>query len=148
MDILREVMKRLLVTAIKEKDEACRDILRLVIADVESDCKRQDDDKWAESVIRKHLKQIDESLHFFAEDQPGHSKLTFQKSFLNSLLPKTLTEQEIEAELLNSSGREVEDIQEAKSEGQATGIAMKFFRQNNLNVLGKDVKSVVSKIRF
>ena len=147
MDILREVMQRLLITAIKEKDNTRRDALRLVIADVDSDHKRKDDDKWAETVIRKHIKQNEEAISFYKEGDEGYARLKEQSGMLQSLLPKTLTVEQIEDELLNTGEGELKVIKGAKSEGQAMGIAMKHFKSKGLAVLGNDVKAAITHIR-
>jgi len=147
MDILREVMKRLLISAIKEKDVVRRDILRLVIADVEADHKRQDDDKWAETVIRKHLKQNEEALAFYEEGDEGHTRLKRQSGMLQSLLPETMTQEHIESFLLRCDAEEIQPILKAKSDGQAMGMAMKIFKVAGENVLGTDVKAVVDRLR-
>jgi len=143
MDILREVMKRLLISAIKEKEEARRDALRLVIADVESDHKRQDDNKWAETVIRKNLKQNEEALAFYKEGDEGYNRLKEQSSMLQSFLPVTLSEGQIELRL-----REIEcELVDCDNDGKAIGMAVSFFKKNGNSVLGKDVKAVVDRLR-
>lgn len=142
--MLLETMKRLLIVAIKEKDEARRDILRLVIADVEADHKRKDDDKWAESVIRKHFKNNDEALAFYANQECLEAqKLSTQTICLNSLLPKTLTVAEIREALKEIEG----DLVSCDNDGKAMGMAVGFFKKRGDSVLGEHVKGVVTFIR-
>ena len=140
-------MKRLLIAAIKDKDQPRRDIMRLVIADIEADHKRKNDDSWAELVIRKYVKTNNESLAFCKEGDHFYGTLTTQTEMLESLLPKTLALDEIEALFLNSDGNEIEQIQDADKDGQALGIAMKFLKAKDAKVTSEDVKACVSKWR-
>ena len=133
-------LKELLKDAMKSKDDISKGILRLVIADIEKDFKRAGSDDWAQSVIRKHLKQNTESLAFFKGDQVGYHRLIEQSALIESLLPKSLSVEEIEHELFSSLNGEVKDIRQAHNDGQAMGIAMKFFKSRGQNVLGPDVK--------
>ncbi len=145
--MLLEIMKRLLIAAIKDKDQPRRDIMRLVIADIEADHKRKDDDSWAESVIRKHIKTNNESLAFYNEGDHFYGTLTTQNLMLGSLLPTTLSLDEIEALFLNSNGNEIEQIQAVEKEGQAMGIAMKFLKSQDAKVASEDVKASIVKWR-
>lgn len=139
-----EELKSLLVQTIKDKDEISRDMLRLVVSDIESDYKKKDDPKFVQQVIRRHITRNDESLHFFSKDQYNHHRLVKQNELLESLVPKTLSEDEINT-LLSAHNLVIQDILGANNEGQAVGVAMKFLKGQS--VLGQDVKNVVAKLR-
>ena len=62
---------------------------------------------------------------------------------LESLLPKTLTEDEIVAAL----DPVAEAIKGAKADGPATGIAMKHLKSSGAAVDGKTVSGAVRRIR-
>jgi uncharacterized protein YqeY len=141
-------LKRKLVNSIKNNDVPKRDILRLVVGEIELAPKAMTNDQII-SVIRKNIKNNEESQKFLDKNTDSYSKLAAQTEVLESFLPGTLTLEEIESQLLSSEGPEFEQIRDAKSEGQAIGIAMKFFKVAGLsqNVLGDDIRVVVKKIR-
>ena len=139
----REELKDLLIECIKTKDFGSRDVLRLVLADIEADYKKKDDEKLAQSVIRKHVKNNNEALAFYKEGDEGYNKLQYQTEVISAFLPKTLTIEAIRCSLEEVRG----DIESANNDGQAVGVAMKHFKKSQYNVLGQDVKSVVEEIR-
>jgi hypothetical protein len=59
------------------------------------------------------------------------------------LLPQTLSE----VEVMDCLEPLEADIMSVKSDGQATGIAMKFFKERGAQVDGKIVTGVVKNIR-
>lgn len=143
-------MKAQMVLAMKAKNITERDILRLIISEVQSAEAKQNKtftSEQIESVIRKLIKDNDESLTFVQPGDERRTKLLEENLILNKLLPTTLSQEEIEVFLLKSDGPEFEQIQNAKNDGQATGIAMKSLKSANQKVLGDDVKAVVAKIR-
>ncbi|MFM7149700.1 MAG: hypothetical protein ACKO23_07650, partial [Gemmataceae bacterium] len=73
----------------------------------------------------------------------NHAKLTRENVLLQSLLPQTLPVADIVAELSGLA----EGLRGAKSEGQATGMAMKHLKGKNLRVLGEDVAVAVKQLR-
>lgn len=76
-------------------------------------------------------------------DDPRRAKLEKENQILESLLPKSLTEEEIAVRLESLKTT----IKEAKSVGQATGLAMKVFKDAGDTVDGNVVKTVVEKFR-
>ena len=122
-----------------------RDILRLILGEVqtlEAKSGKKIPEEKIESIIRKVIQSNEETISFSPSE-----KLEEENKILSSFLPKTLTQDEIEAFFLNSSNAEYELIQSVKSEGQAIGLAIKTLKSNQLKVLGDDVKIVVEKIR-
>jgi len=145
-----QAMKAQMVLAMKAKNVTERDILRLVIGEVQSAEAKQNKsftDEQIESVIRKQIKSNDEALTFVQAGDERHTKLLDENVILNKLLPATLSQEEIEAFFLNSDGPEFEQIRDAKNDGQATGIAMKALKAADQKVLGDDVKAIIAKIR-
>lgn len=71
------------------------------------------------------------------------AKLQKENKFFSTLLPATLSIEEIKVVLAEISV----DIKAAKNIGQATGVAMKFLKPKNLKVLGDDVKVAVEQMR-
>lgn len=138
--MLMTTMKSDLITSMKEKNEVKKNILRVVLGEV-STLESRSEEKLTEEqiskVIRKIIQANEETLRYGASE-----KLESENKILNSLLPKTLCVSEIRQELVG-----IPEIKEAKSEGQAVGIAIKYLKGKQLTVLGEDVKSVVLELR-
>lgn len=137
---LRDELKQ----AMRDRNEPKKNALRLVIAEIErlpekdsTDLKRQ------QSVIRKLIEGNKETLPLLPEGDARIATLTWENEFLSGLLPKTLSVEEIKI-ILNEV---VDKIIAAKSDGQATGEAMKHLKAKNAEVQGGDVQIVVKEIR-
>jgi hypothetical protein len=66
-----------------------------------------------------------------------------EKDTLSKLLPVQLDREDILDKLINK----VDEIINAKADGQATGIAMKYFKENKLVVDGTLVADIVKQLR-
>ena len=75
--------------------------------------------------------------------KPGDTVLMQEKTTLSKLLPVQLDRKDILDKLINK----VEEIKNAKADGQATGIAMKYFKENKLVVDGTLVADVIKQLR-
>ena len=78
-----------------------------------------------------------------AKNQPEYERVVKENSILESLVPKNLTAEAIGAVLANSNT----EIRNAKSDGQATGIAMQALKAAGLSIDGKVVSEVVKGMR-
>jgi uncharacterized protein len=99
-------------------------------------------DEEAAAIVRKLLKSNHETLGLTA-DEGQKQTLTQEIQILESLLPKTLSVDEI-AQLLAPVA---EQLRAAKNSGQATGLAMKHLKSVEANAGGKDVAMAVERIR-
>jgi hypothetical protein len=125
-------------------------VLQVVLGDasmIEARTGKKANDEELEKLIRKVILNNQETLSILQQKSmtgsENFAKLTAENAFLSSLLPKTLSPDEIVAQL-----SEVADaIKGAKNDGQATGMAMKYLKGRQLKVLGDDVSAAVKKIR-
>ncbi len=78
-----------------------------------------------------------------ATDPEQKSTLQQEIAILESLLPKTLSPEQIAEELAPV----VEQIRAAGNDGQATGVAMKHLKASGALVDGKDVAAAVRQLR-
>lgn len=143
---LTEVIRSQLKVAIKEQNELKKGILRVVLGDLstsESRSGKKISDEDVKRIIRKIIEGNTETLKFLSTDHLSHAKLTEENHILNSLLPKSLSRQGIRQALLQLEA----DIKAARNDGMATGLAIKFFRQNLVEVEGTDVSAVVKDMR-
>jgi uncharacterized protein YqeY len=144
---LTEQIKSQLRTAMKEKNETKRNILRVVLGDVSTLEVRAgktitDDD--VAKVVRKVMQGNEETMGYLKPETDKYKILAEENNVLTTLLPKTLSTKDIMTELEPLIG----ELKNAKNSGQATGTAMKHLKSKGLNVLGEDVKKVIEDIRL
>lgn len=147
--MLIERLKAQTKDAMKAGRTVERDILRLVVGEaqtLEARNNKVPSDEQVEKIIRKMIEGNQETINL-SKNEESWAKLVEENKILEEWLPKTLTQEEIEAFFLNSDGPEFEQIQNAKNDGQAMGMAMKTLKSADQKVLGDDVKAVVAKIR-
>lgn len=138
IDSLRAKLKE----AILSRNTIERDAIRVVIAEAERG--NIDAVKAVKKVLEANLEVLRVARHL---EEERVKRLNEENSVLKALLPKMLSQEEIEAALLNSDGNEFEQIRDAKAVGLAMGIAMKFCQKGKLMVESADVSAVVKKIR-
>jgi hypothetical protein len=139
---LQETIRKKIVETTKLKMEAQKNVLKVVLGEMELQASRSgklltDDDGYR--IIRKTLQGVEEMLTY----KPNDPKFEAEKATLKDLLPQEMSIHDLKVSLTSKA----EEIRAAKSEGQATGIAMKFFKENNISVDGNVVKNVVVEIR-
>jgi hypothetical protein len=147
-----------LLETLKGKLTACRKagkpiemgVLQVVLGDasmIEARTGKKATDEEVEKLIRKTMLGNTETLTILEQkNMTGHenfAKLTAENAYLATLLPKTLSVDEIVGQL----NEVVDAIKGAKNDGQATGVAMKHLKGKQLKVLGDDVSAAVKKLR-
>jgi len=125
-------------------------VLQVVLGDastLEARSGNKASDEEVEKLIRKTILGNQETLSILEQrgmaGTENHAKLTTENALLQSLLPPSLSVEEIVAAL-----DDVNDaIKAAKNDGQATGIAMKHVKSLKVRAQGDDVAAAVRKIR-
>lgn len=142
--MLTEEIRNRIKDAMRNKRLVERDILRLALGEIQriqatkaSDLSEEE----TQRIIRKMIKSNEETRAAAGNRTELISKLTEEIATLNALLPKLWTVEQIVAAL------PADEIKQAKSDGQATGIAMKHLRSMGAPVDGKAVGAAVKKIR-
>jgi uncharacterized protein YqeY len=131
--------------AMKSKNVVAREVLRVALGEVQTEEARREgslDDAAVEKILRKLIKSNAETLEA-TEDAERRTTLEQENAVLDSLLPKTLSEDEIVAALESVA----EAIRAAKADGPATGIAMRHLRSQGAAVDGKSVAVAVKRLR-
>jgi uncharacterized protein len=136
--------------AIKSRNDLARDVLRVVMGEVSTRQARTGKEPGNidihaiirsmianNSETRKELEQRGQTTH------EGYARLAQENAYLETLLPKTLDQAAIRNELQPLAA----ELKAAKSDGQATGLAMKHLKQKGLAVLGEDVAAAVKQMR-
>jgi|GEM_PF-389264 len=138
-----------ITAAVKANDSATRDVLRLVLGEVQAAQARQaaadtpSGDDQVRAVLRKVIKSNEETLSALAPGDARAAELTHEIAALRAFLPAELSIAQI-VELLASH---TESIRAAKTEGQAVGIAMKAVKASGVTATGPSVTSAVQQIR-
>ena len=131
--------------AMRAKRDVERDILRTALGEIQSAEARAGkalSDDEAGKILKKLIKSNQETIDV-SPDPNTKTRLTEENRILDALLPKTLSIPEIVAMLQSVAA----DIKAAKSDGQATGVAMKKLKSEGATVDGKDVAEAVKQIR-
>jgi uncharacterized protein len=136
--------------AMKSRNDLAKNLLRIIMGEA-STLRARSGKEPAEAEIhgiirkviagnnetRKELEQRGQTNH------EAYPRLAEENAYLDTLLPRTLDQAAIKKELEPL----VADLKTAKSDGQATGLAMKHLKQKGLAVLGEDVAAAVRALR-
>ena len=142
--MLIDTLQQRLREAMKARSTIEKEILRVALGELQTQQARGTtlDDETVEAVLRKLIKSNRETLDLTGD---AEQKATLQSEIevIESLLPKQLGASEIEQALAPVR----EAITGAKSDGQATGVAMKHLKTAGAAVDGRLVKQVIASMR-
>lgn len=143
--MLIDDVKAQITQAMRDKDAPRRDLLKVVLGELQTAASRTGeamDDEQAQRIIRKMVKSSNEMIDL-SKNPEVVEKTKAELVILESLLPKTLSVDEIVSALAP-----VKDaVLAAGNDGQATGVAMKHLKSGGAVVEGKDVGQAVKQIR-
>ncbi len=123
-----------------------RDLLKVVLGEFQLKAATlKVTDEMAIAIVKKMVKANDETLGHLGQDDARRKQYEEENQILQTLLPSYLTVDQILAKL--SEGGLTEEVKTAKSEGQATGVAMRHLKSANASVEGETVKQAVQKLR-
>lgn len=142
--VLVDEIKKQAALAMKSGDTTARDVLRLVLGEIQAAEVRKNTpatEEEATAAVRKLIKSNEETLGLSEGDRAA--TLRREIEVLSALLPKQLEVDDIVEALASQHAA----IKEAKADGQATGLAMKHLKAAGLPVSGNDVGAAVKRIR-
>lgn len=143
--MLQDALRARMFAAIKSGDTLEKEILRVALGEITTDAARENrkgDDQEASAILRKLIKSNEESLSQ-TQDPNRRVELEREIQILEEFLPRRLGLEEIVA-LLEPIR---DELRAAKSDGQATGLAIKHLRAAKADVDGKATASAVQQIR-
>jgi uncharacterized protein YqeY len=143
--MLVETIKHRLKDAMKNHRTVEKEILRVALGEIQTVEARggaELPEGDIEKILRKLIKSNRET-EAASEDAGQRATLAEETAILESLLPKTLTVDEIVAALESVT----DAIVAAKADGPAMGVAMKTLKQAGATVDGKTVTEAVRRIR-
>ena len=143
--MLKDEIARRIKQAMKDGNKVEKEVLRVALGDIQTGEAREgarESDDAALAIVRKLVKSITETA---AQTTNAEDKATLEAELvvLGSLLPKTLSVEEIVAKLESKR----DDLKKAPNDGAATGIAMKALKAEGVDANGKDVTAAVKQIR-
>lgn len=139
-----ETLRADMITAVKSGDNPKRDILKLVLGEVELITARTgvlpNDDKVFQ-IIKKIVEANDQVLTHKFDD-----KLVTENSILKEYLPKMLTLDEIVKALPEDLVSQIKSST-PNDYGKMTGLVMKYLKGKGLSVDGNHVKLAILNIK-
>jgi uncharacterized protein YqeY len=147
---LVDTLKARALEAMRAKDKDATTIIRLAIGELqtaEARAARALSDDEGYSILKKLIKSNEETLGLTPDsDTEKRAVLAREIELLRGFLPATLGTEQIRA-LLESAPGIKDAIVAAKSEGQATGVAMKHLKSSGAQAEAPDVVKAVQAIR-
>jgi len=143
--MLIDDVKQQVLQAMRAKDSQRRDLLKVVLGELQtaaSRCGDAMDDDQAQRIIRKMVKSNHEMAEL-SDRTEVVEQMKIELIILESLLPKTLNTDQIIAALVPVA----DSVKSAGNDGQATGIAMKHLKSTGAAVEGRDVGKAVKQLR-
>jgi len=142
--LIDDIKKRIIV-AMKARNTQERDILKVVLGDLQmvETRKAQDlTDVESQAVVRKIIKGNREMIEAVQDDEVIQ-RMNQEIAILDTLLPRSLSIEEI----LEALAPVADAVKAAGNDGQATGVAMKQLKSTGAEVQGKDVAAAVQQMR-
>jgi len=142
---LEETIRDRIKTAMRERREVEKSILRLALGEFQTMQMRSGDltEEQGLKILRKLMTSNEETIA--AAPDADHSRLVEENAILDSLLPKMWDVEQVKAFL--AADEILAGIQAAPTDGAATGVAMKALKGESAPVDGKTVSQVVRELR-
>lgn len=144
---IRDELKTRYQDARLNGDKVIAAALSVVIGDIQTEESRGKvlTDDQILGKIKKQVKSNQETLQYLKSDDQRHADLTTENEVLDELLPSKLGLLGIAAVVRGANA--IQQIVDAKSEGQAIGVVMKALKVAGLDGDSGDVKRLVTEIR-
>jgi uncharacterized protein len=149
--VLTDDIKAQFKRALREKDELVKNVLSVALGEIqtaEARANRALRDDEVVAILRKLVKSNEETLALSGPGAGGDAgtradALRREIAVISALLPAILTDEEIAQALAPVT----QALRDAKSGGQAMGLAMKHLKATGAAAHATNVQSVVEKIR-
>ncbi len=143
--MLIDQIKKRIVQAMKEKDEVAKSVLRLAQSEInaaEARANRPLREDEEAAIVRKLVKSNEETIAATGEGEQT-ATLRRENELLVAFLPASMSA----AQIVEALASQREAIVAAKSDGQATGLAMKHLKSTGATFDGNDVAAAVKQLR-
>lgn len=132
-------------TALRAKDDVAKNVLRLVLGEIQLAESRQGttlDDAAGHKIVRKLIASNEATLEA-SSDPATKAQLERENTILLDLVPQQLTVDQI----VEALAPVTENLRTAKADGPAMGMAMKHLKAGGAAVDGDSVRAAIAKIR-
>jgi len=150
MNLFVTSLKEKIKSAIKERRETAKSIYRVVLGEIDTLRARQANqlsdlsDDQCFDVVRKVVEKNRETISLLNAQDARAIRLHEENELLCNLLPVLpLTVAAIKLALEGKA----DEIRNAKNDGHANGVAVKYLKANNAVYFGDDVSQVVKQLR-
>jgi uncharacterized protein YqeY len=125
-----------------------KDLLKVVLGELQQkSASGKVTDEQGLAIVKSMIKNnIEKVLPHLKEGDERKTVIEEENKILQALLPAYLTVEQVKELLAKYQGL-TEDIQAAKNDGQATGLAMKYLKSLNAQVEGETVKQAILELR-
>ncbi len=144
--MLVDEIKKRAAAAVKQGDTVARDVLRLALGEIQTAEARKNEavgEEEAAAALRKLIKSNEETLAALPDGDGRIAVLKRENEVLASLVPAQMSV----AQIIEALASQADAIKAAASDGQATGIAMKYLKSSAADVKGTDVGLAVKQLR-
>jgi uncharacterized protein YqeY len=140
--MIEKEIRAKIIQAMRDKDEVSKNILRLVIGEMERSNKDQSiDDEWI-SIIRKIIKNLNSSIEAAQSTRIDLVVgLKLEKEILEQFLPNTMTKEAIRL-FIEQKGI----INPSLGENKCMGLVVKALKASEMEFNNIDVKEVISEM--
>ena len=130
-------------SAIKTKDEMAKNILRLALGEIQTQSSRGKDlsEQDKENIVKKLVKSNETTIGLSTNEEQKQTLIN-ENEILQSLLPKTMTYDEIK-EIMEAN--DMFSKLDRSNVGKSMGIVMKALKAKNVPMEPRVVKEVIEK---
>lgn len=147
---LYEEIKTRVIQCMKEGNKEERDILRTLIGEVQSKTISSGieiTDELVEKTLLSFKENALECMKYSHVDDPQELHDSVESRYEVGIYDKFLPKYESADSIIGILSSNIDAIKLAKSDGQATGVAMGILKKLGVKIQGKDVSIAVQKIR-
>lgn len=147
---LYDEIKIRVTQCMKEGNKEERDILRTLIGEVQSktiSSGAEITDELVEKTLVSFKENALECIKYSHADDSSELHDAVESRYEIDIYDKFLPRYESVDSIVNILSSNIEVLKSAKSDGQATGVAMGILKKSGVKIQGKDVSVAVQKIR-
>ena len=144
---LKEEIRGKIKKATLEKDVFTNGILKVILGEIELTETRKGSitEQESQKIVSKLIESNKETMEVMDKSDSRYQKLVNEIALMETLIPKMLSQEEI-VEAIKKNQELFDNISASNHAGKSIGMAMKYFKANNIPVNGKDVGKGVATI--
>jgi len=143
-------MKQRMIECVKNGNSQERDVLRTLVGEIQSKSigsGKEITDEVVEKTLVSFKENALECAKYAHQDDPADAVDSLEANFEVAIYDKYLPQYETVESIITLLAPSQKQLQSAKADGPATGMAMGILKKSGAKVQGKDVKTAVETIR-